>query len=94
MTFWQLLWDHKVKIIGVILAVHSQLMIELAVWATDGLVSPITVRIVGSIGTLFAVASSAAGFSNSTKEKVAEARAEVATAMQDAINSTPGESKC
>lgn len=91
MTFSQQVWNNKVKIIGVILAVHSQLMVELSVWATEGLVSPITVRVVGTIGTLFAVAVSAAGFSNTTKEKVAEARAEVATAMKTAIESTPGE---
>jgi hypothetical protein len=91
MTFWSLVWNNKVKIIGVILAVHSQLMVELAVYAMDGFVSALTLRLTGSIGTIFSVAVAAAGWSNTTKEKVAEARAEVASAMQTAIESTPGD---
>lgn len=89
MTIWQMIWNNKVKIIGVILAVHSQLMVELAVYAMDGFVSALTLRLTGSIGTIFSVAVAAAGWSNTTKEKVAEAKMEVASAMQTAIEATP-----
>lgn len=81
MKFGQLLWDNKVKIIAVILAVHTQLMVELSGWAVEGLVSPITVRIIGTVGTLISVASFAAGWSNTTKERVAQAAATVAVAQ-------------
>lgn len=96
MKFWQLVWDNKVKIIAVILAVHTQLMVELAGYAVDMLVDPLTVRLVGTAGTIFSVLSFAAGWSNSTKEKVAQAAATVAVAqastaasMETAIQSTP-----
>jgi len=96
MTFGQTIWDNKVKIIAVVLAVHTQLMVELAGWATEGLVSPVTVRIIGTLGTLVSVASFAAGWSNTTKERVAQAQATVAvaeaktaTAMETAINANP-----
>jgi hypothetical protein len=96
MGFWSGVWNHKVKIIGVILAVHSQLMIELALYAMDGFVSGLTLRLVGSIGTLFSVAVAAAGWMNTTRERVAQAAATVAVAeaataasMESALNTPP-----
>jgi hypothetical protein len=96
MTFGQKVWDNKVKIIAVILAFHTQLMVELAGYAVDMLVDPLTVRLVGTAGTLFSVLSFAAGWSNTTKERVAQAAATVAVAqastaasMETAINATP-----
>lgn len=46
---------------------------------------------IGIIGSVLGVAITAAGFSNTTQVKVAEAQASVAKSMETAIKATPGE---
>jgi hypothetical protein len=101
MTFWRVVFDNKVKILGTLTTVVATLlgMIALKMFDADAtspaLLEPITIRWWTIFLTLLNVVlgggTAAAGFSNGTRVKVEEARAEVATAMVTANQATPGE---
>jgi hypothetical protein len=101
MTFWQILFDNKVKILGTLTTVVATLlgMIALKMFDADGttpaLLEPLTLRwwTIGLtlLNVVLGGGTTAAGFSNGTKIKVAEAQAKTATAMETAINAVPGD---
>lgn len=90
MTFWQLVWEHKVKIMGILSAVLMQLMSMAASGQLDMLIPMAAVAWIGVVGSLLGVAITAAGFANTTTIRVAEAESEVARTMRSAIAATPG----
>lgn len=89
MTFWQYVWENKVKIMGVVSAVLMQIMSMAASGQLDAVVSMVGITWIGIVGSVLGVAITAAGFSNTGAVRIEQARAEVATAMQSAINATP-----
>lgn len=89
MTFGQLVWENKVKIMGVISAVLMQLMSMAASGQLDTVVSMAGITWIGIIGSILGVAITAAGFSNSSAVRMEQARAEVATAMKTALEAPP-----
>lgn len=103
MGFWQWLADNKTKTLGTLTTVVATLlgMIALKMFDADAnspaLLEPITLRWWTIFLTLLNVVlgggTVAAGFSNGSRIKIAEAKAEVATAMETAIKATPGEGK-
>jgi len=90
MTFWQMVWDNKVKIMGVLSAVLMQLMSMAASGQLDAVMSMRSITLIGIVGSILGVAITAAGFSNSSAVKIEQAKATTAAAMETAINSTPG----
>lgn len=91
MTFWQWLNRNWTKVIGVTVALHAQLMSNIAQGQYNGRLDDGEVFWLAQLGTFFGVALFALGYKNTTQEKVAEAKVEVAKAMETAINSTPKE---
>lgn len=69
------------KILG---AIQTTLMAMIAAGSFDGLLSGPSIRWIGIVGTLVGAATTAVGFNNTTKERVAEA-------METAIKATPGD---
>lgn len=103
MTFWQFITEHKVKILGALSTVVAGLLGMIALKMFDGnptavppvaaLLGDVTIRWMTVILTianmLLGGGTIAAGTVNSTKIRVAEAKAEVANAMVEAINTPP-----
>ncbi len=71
--------DNITKILG---AIQTTLMAMIASGTFDGLMEPKSVRWLGVVGMLVGAATTAVGFNNSTKVRVAEA-------METAINAQP-----
>ncbi len=71
--------DNITKILG---SIQVTLMAMIASGTFDGLMEPKSVRWLGIIGMLVGAATTAVGFNNSTKVRVAEA-------METAINAQP-----
>ncbi len=71
--------NNLTKILG---AIQTTLMAMIAAGSFDGLLSVPAIRWMGIVGMLVGAATTAVGFNNTTKERVAEA-------MEVAIKSTP-----
>jgi hypothetical protein len=99
MTFWQLLVDNKTKILGTLTTIVASLlsMIALGMFAADAsspaLLEPLTIRWMTIFLSLLNIAlgggTIAAGIANTTSTKVAEAKAQVASALTTALHATP-----
>lgn len=100
MTFWELVMENKVKVLGSLTVLVAFLLgaISLGQFGptadSPALLDPITVRwmalILGGLNVLLGGGTVAAGFSNSATVKVEQAKATQASAMVTAINATPG----
>lgn len=84
MTFWQWLSENKVKLMGSITTMNATLIALVAGGAFNAVLSTPQIVWLGIFGALVGAALTGAGFSNTTKERVA-------AAMQTAINATPQE---
>lgn len=89
MTFWQWLNGNWVKILGSIGALNSALIAATAAGMFIGLVEEATIKWLAIFGFFMNAWLVSVGYRNTTQEKVADAKAEVARAMETAITSTP-----
>lgn len=101
MTFWEFIDNHKTKMLGTFVAASGFVSAATASGMFTGLLEPTTVQWLGIgsglVTAAFGGGTYAAGRSNTTKERVAQAAATVevakahqADAMKTAIESTPG----
>lgn len=90
MTFWQWLNGNWVKVLGSIGALNSALIAATAGGMFAGLVEETTIKWLAIVGFFMNAWLVSVGYRNTTQEKVADAKAEVANAMQTAIQATPG----
>lgn len=103
MTFWQWVLDNQTKLLGGTTILLGTLVSLAAAGQLDGLIAPTAIKWLGIANVLIGALTGRAGFSNTTKERVADAAATVAvakadvavaeartaTAMETAINATP-----
>jgi hypothetical protein len=93
MTFWQWLNGNWVKILSSIGALNSALIAATAAGMFAGLVEDTTIKWLAILGFFMNAWLVSVGYRNTTEEKVADAKVEVAKAMETAILSTPSEVK-
>lgn len=93
MTFWTFLNSNWVKLLSSIGALNSALIAATAGGMFDGLVDGSTIKWLAILGFFMNAWLISVGYRNTTEIKVADAKVEVAKAMQTAINSTPSEVK-
>lgn len=91
MTFWQWLNGNWVKILSSIGALNSALIAATAGGMFVGLVEDTTVKWLAILGFFMNGWLISVGYRNTTSERVAEAKVEVARALDSAIKSTPPE---
>lgn len=89
MTFWQWILDNQTKLLGGATVLLSTLVSLAAAGQLDGLIEPTAIKWLGIANVLVGALTGRAGFSNTTKERVAEAEAKTAKAMETAINTPP-----
>lgn len=82
MTFWQWVTENKVKIMGSITTMNGTLIALVAGGAFNAVLSTSQIVWLGIFGAFVGAALTGAGFTNTTKERIA-------AAMQDAVNATP-----
>jgi hypothetical protein len=90
MTFWQWLNDNWVKTFSSIGALNSALIAATAGGMFTGLISDEAIKWLAILGFFMNAWLVSVGGRNTTEQKVAAAKVEVAKAMETAINSTPG----
>lgn len=93
MTFWQWLDNKWVRIGAISGSLVSAVIFAASSGMMEGLISPIGIKWVSLIGFLINVGVFGVGQRNSTQEKVADAKIEVASAMKAAILSTPADTR-
>jgi hypothetical protein len=93
MTFWQLVYENRTKLLGIATALVSAVALMTTSMTFDGLLEPNAIRWLGifcNLGTIaLGGATGIVGFGNTTEVKVAQAQARVAVAMETAINTPP-----
>jgi len=89
MTFWQWLNGNWVKTLSSIGALNSALIAATAGGMFLGLVEDTTIKWLAIFGFFMNAFLVSVGHRNTTQEKVADAKVEVAQAMETAIKSTP-----
>lgn len=89
MTFWDWLNGNWVKILGSLGALDSALIAAMHSGMFKGLVEDSTIAWLGIIGFFLNALLVNLGYRNTTQEKVADAKVEVARAMETAITATP-----
>lgn len=90
MTFWQWLNSNWVKTLSSAGALNSALIAATAGGMFTGLVEDTTIKWLAILGFFMNAFLVSVGQRNTTQEKVADAKAQVAKAMETAIASTPG----
>lgn len=90
MTFWQWLDGNWVKTVSSIGALNSALIAATAGGMFTGLIEDATIKWLAILGFFMNAFLVSVGNRNTTQEKVADAKVEVARAMETAISSTPG----
>lgn len=91
MTFWQLLNSNWVKLLSSLGALNSALIAATAGGMFEGLVAATTIKWLAITGFFMNAWLISVGYRNTTAERVAEAKVEVAKALDSAIKSTPGQ---
>lgn len=89
MTFWQWLNDNWVKTLSSIGALNSALIAATAGGMFIGLLPDTSIKWLAILGFFMNAWLVSVGHRNTTEEKVAGAKVEVAKAMETALNSTP-----
>ncbi len=92
MTFWTWVVNNQTKLLGGATVVLSTLVSLAAAGQLDGLIEPVAIQWLGIANVIVGALTGRAGFSNTTRERVAEsmatvavAKAETAAAMETAI---------
>lgn len=80
MTFWQWVLDNQTKLLGGATILLSTLVSLAASGQLDGVVAPTAIKWLGILNVIVGAFTGRAGFSNTTKERVAESMATVAVA--------------
>lgn len=83
MTFWKWVLDNQTKLLGGATILLSTMVSLAAAGQLDGLIEPTAIKWLGIINVLVGALTGRAGFSNTTKERVAQAAATVAVAEAD-----------
>ena len=95
MTLVEIWAEHRTKILGYSIATAGFISTTIASGTFVDLMQPSTIKWMGIacgfVITVFGGGTVAVGSNNTANLRVAEARATVASAMQDAINATPGD---
>jgi hypothetical protein len=80
MTFWTWILDNQTKLLGGATVLLSTLVSLAAAGQLDGLIEPVAIKWLGIANVLVGALTGRAGFSNTTKERVAASEATVARA--------------
>lgn len=87
MTFWDWVGDNRTKLLGAITTLLSTLTGMIASGMFEGLMEPTSIRWIGIMATLLGVVvgggTVAVGFSNTTREHIADAAATAAVAKAE-----------
>lgn len=79
------------KVLGVLVSIQGWLTVTIAAGGFKGLMQEHTILWLGLGASLLGAIIIGLGYKNSTAEKVADAKVEVASAMKTAINASPGD---
>lgn len=91
MTFFDWIRQNWVKVLSSIGALNSALIAATAGGMFDGLISASVIKWLAILGFFMNSWLISVGYRNTTEQKVADAKVEVAKTVQAAINATPSE---
>lgn len=83
MTFFSFIADNQTKLLGGATIVLSTLVSLAAAGQLDGLIAPVAIQWLGIANVIVGALTGRAGFSNTTRERIAKANAEIAVAKAE-----------